>query len=102
VVYAERSARCDWATVNWLNDLPQPDSPVFGFNNPWTGQLRTDTPQVRPRPGECNPFAVQSHHSGVVLVGVADGGVRGVSSAVSVEQWRALLRPADGGVVSWD
>ncbi len=101
-VYAERMARCQWATVGWLNDLPQPDSPTFGFNSPWTGQLRPDLPQVRPRPEVCNPFAVQSHHAGVVLVGVGDGSVRGTRPTVAVELWRAMVLPADGGVVNWD
>lgn len=102
VVYAERTAECRWAKVGWLNDLPQADAPTFGFNNPWTGQLRPDTPQVRPRPQECNPMAVQSHHRGAVLVGVADGSVRGVSPAVAADVWRRLVLPADGGVVNWD
>ena len=101
-IYAERMAGCGGVAVGWLNDEPHPDSPVFGFNDWWTGQLRPDTPQVRPSRDECNPQAVQSHHRGVVLAGVADGSVRGLTPAVSVEVWRRMVLPADGEVLTWD
>lgn len=102
VVYAERSAACGGFAIAWLNDLPQPEAPVFGFNDPRTGRLVDYLPQVRPQASECNPFSVQSHHTGVLLLGLADGSVRGARPGVSVEVWRSLLLPADGGVPPWE
>ncbi|MCU0705302.1 MAG: DUF1559 domain-containing protein [Fimbriiglobus sp.] len=102
VVYAERTAQCGGIWMNWLSDLHLTEAPVFGLNNPVTGRLREDLPQVRPTRAECNPFSVQSHHVGVVLVGVADGSVRGVRPNVTADVWQRMLLPADGNVVNWD
>lgn len=102
VVYAERSAACGGFAVGWLNDRPQPDAPVFGFNDPRTGRLADHLPQVRPRSDECNPLGVQSHHTGVILVGVADGRVQSVRPGVSEWVWRSMILPGDGGVYDWE
>jgi len=52
--------------------------------------------------GTCDPLTASSMHSGVVLVGLGDGSVRGVSASVSLRTWNAALTPAGGEVLGSD
>jgi type II secretory pathway pseudopilin PulG len=58
--------------------------------------------QIAPAPGYCNPQVTSSPHAGVMPVGLGDGSVRMVSSAVSVATWRNACLPADGNVLGSD
>ncbi len=102
VAYTERYAACDGLTVSWLGDTKNPDSPAFGFTNSWTNRLQLDPPQAKPRPEDCNRFAVQSHHATAIPLALFDGSVRWQRPGVGGPFWQNLVLPADGGVVSWD
>jgi prepilin-type N-terminal cleavage/methylation domain-containing protein len=102
VLYAERQARCNETSINWLGDTPDATSPVFGFRDPFTGGYDPLQPQVRPRPDQCNPQTVQSHHLGTLLVGMGDGSVRSLRADIPLTMWRSFTLPNDGGVVSWE
>jgi prepilin-type N-terminal cleavage/methylation domain-containing protein len=52
--------------------------------------------QIAPAPGYCNPQVTSSPHTGVMPVGLGDGSVRMVSSAVSLATWRSACLPNDG------
>jgi prepilin-type N-terminal cleavage/methylation domain-containing protein len=67
--------------------------------------LSFKAPQAAPSlgtSGTCDPLTASSMHTGVVLVGLADGSVRGVSSSVSLRTWNAALTPAGGEVLGND
>ena len=86
-----------------------------GTQNPYFGWYRAagappstfieDTtlnlPQIAPKPADCNPFTTQTPHR-VMLVGLADGSVRGVSGTLSAATWRSALLPNDGQVLGSD
>jgi prepilin-type N-terminal cleavage/methylation domain-containing protein len=50
----------------------------------------------------CNPMMTQAIHTGVLLVGMGDGSVRGVSSGVSPGTWWAAVTPSGGEVLNSD
>jgi prepilin-type N-terminal cleavage/methylation domain-containing protein len=102
VLYAERQSRCAESSINWLSDLPEASSPIFGFRDAQSGLYNPTRPQIRPRPEDCNPQTVQSQHYGLLLVGVGDGSVRGLRADLSQALWKSFTLPADGGVVSWE
>jgi prepilin-type N-terminal cleavage/methylation domain-containing protein len=60
-------------------------------------------PQNKPPPSNgCNPCMLQGPHSGGILVGLGDGSVRLVSTAVSQQTWMNAVDPADGNVLGSD
>ena len=73
--------------------------------DPATGLASFKIPQATPTlgtTGTCDPTTANSMHSGVVLVGLADGSVRGVSTSISIKTWNAALSPAGGEVPGSD
>jgi hypothetical protein len=50
----------------------------------------------------CDPEVPQSPHTGVLLVAMCDGSVRGVSPAVSANTWAGVNDPRDGAVLGSD
>jgi prepilin-type N-terminal cleavage/methylation domain-containing protein/prepilin-type processing-associated H-X9-DG protein len=93
IVFAERYARPSW-NINGLLWPWGPDygSPIFAHKT-WTLTL---TPQIAVPPAAADPFRASSAHTGVCNVALADGSVRGVTSAISPETWRRALLPDDG------
>ncbi|MFO0823860.1 MAG: DUF1559 domain-containing protein [Gemmataceae bacterium] len=62
-------------------------------------------PQVMPTlgtSGTCDPLTASSMHSGAVLVALADGSVRSVTSSLTLKTWNAALTPAGGEVLGSD
>jgi prepilin-type N-terminal cleavage/methylation domain-containing protein len=47
----------------------------------------------------CDPARAQTHHFGVMNVGMADGSVRGISSTIRDVIWQRLCDPRDGGII---
>jgi hypothetical protein len=69
------------------------------------GALSFKLPQVSPTlgtSGSCDPLTASSMHSGVVLVVLGDGSVRGVSASLTLRTWNAALTPAGGEVLGND
>lgn len=60
--------------------------------------------QVLPRPydGNCDPTLASSPHDGGIMVAMADGGVRFMSSGVTALTWWYLCTPAGGEVIPAD
>ena len=72
-----------------------PDLGVYGSSN-------NQPFQTAPTQYLCNIFVTQSAHSGVMLVGMGDGSVRGVRSSLSVLSWLEACHPSDGNVLGSD
>jgi len=60
--------------------------------------------QVQPTPfeGNCDPTRAATAHSGGILVGLADGGVRTLSGAMSGNTWWFAVTPSGGEVLGSD
>lgn len=90
-------------------------TPVGRNNGPWNFAVATTSvgppvtyalPQFNPT-GQAgsNPAvlaSVQGYHTATIVVGLADGSVRGVSASVGVATWSAAVGPADGLVLGSD
>ena len=87
-----------------------PGFPGFGIQyptamipDPANGNVASfKVPQASPSlgtTGTCDPLTANSGHSGVVLVGLGDGSVRGVSPSITLRTWNAALTPAGGEVL---
>jgi hypothetical protein len=57
--------------------------------------------QIRPTPGNCDPSRASSPHA-VMVVALADGSVRTLSSGMSGTTWWAACTPAGGEVLGTD
>jgi prepilin-type N-terminal cleavage/methylation domain-containing protein len=112
VITAERYSACGaggnlWA---WPGGDWNPNAWGVTFaNSPWepvitpppvvpVPPLWSSLPQIQPNPWQtaCNPALPSSAHTAVCLVGLADGSVRAVSSAVSQPTWQMAIVPDDG------
>jgi len=69
-------------------------------NDPWG--LGAPLPQMLPTKAQCNPQRVQGFSSGGILVSLADGSVRTVSSGMSQATWGRAVEPKDGLVLGND
>jgi len=58
--------------------------------------------QVSPTAANCNWYAPQGAHSGVMLTALGDGSVRGVASGISINTWVYACVPNDGNVLGSD
>ncbi len=60
-------------------------------------------PQMAPALSACDPMLVQSFYASGIMVSLADGSVRPVSTGVSKYSWNLALNPSDGLVLdsSW-
>jgi prepilin-type N-terminal cleavage/methylation domain-containing protein len=84
------------------------DTPVFGWHeagggydpsfNGGTGQPFQVTPAV----SACDWRVMQGAHSGVMVVGLGDGSVRGVNGGLSLTTWVRACTPNDGQVLGSD
>jgi prepilin-type N-terminal cleavage/methylation domain-containing protein len=66
------------------------------YYDPSVNYLALPLPQFRPNPKQCDPSLLQSPYLGIILVGLADGSVRNLSSGVSAYSWNLALNPNDG------
>jgi prepilin-type N-terminal cleavage/methylation domain-containing protein len=46
--------------------------------------------------------AVQGYHTATIVVGMADGSIRGVSASVTAQTWQRAIYPSDGAVLGTD
>jgi len=103
IMFAEKRAVCQgpnsngtiWA-CNWQAD--QSWTPSFAsFTNNTNSMF-----QVQPTTATCNPKLASTPHAGVILVGLGDGSIRGVSGSITLPTWWAAIDPADGSVLGSD
>jgi hypothetical protein len=77
-----------------LHPLPPGDAPDFT-----DGSLPF---QITPAAGNCDPAVIASPHTGVMIVGLGDGSVRTVSSAISTATWLNACIPDSGNPLGSD
>jgi prepilin-type N-terminal cleavage/methylation domain-containing protein len=74
-----------------------------GYNSGWTNlQQHLYLPQPQPKPSNATCDHPQAFTISGMGVGMGDGGVRTVSTSVSVLTWRELMLPDDGQVIGPD
>jgi len=104
VVSVDKYAQCGgtgnlwtWPGGDWGPDW----CPTFAMS-PWGGSWN-QVPQIRPLPYNnasfCDQRRPSSGHTGVCIVGLADGSVRGVSASVSQATWQMAITPDDGNTL---
>jgi prepilin-type N-terminal cleavage/methylation domain-containing protein len=109
VVLAERYAVCKDSTVGrtawagmyngWTGAIHEgPWNPIFA----WDVNTTRRRPQFSPAPPLCDPYTTQSRHTSVMMVALADGSVRSVSSGVSLVTWWNAIMPNDGQILGGD
>jgi type II secretory pathway pseudopilin PulG len=101
VFFAERYKVCPEVTggrMAWAGTTSTQWDPNFAWNQTSALQL----PQWSPPQSECNAFATQSYHPGILLVGMGDGSARAVGSGLQFPTWKAAVLPADGGALGSD
>jgi prepilin-type N-terminal cleavage/methylation domain-containing protein len=58
--------------------------------------------QAGPSAQQCNWYVTQGGHTGVMMAGLGDGSVRGVSASMSVPTWVYACIPSDGNTLGND
>jgi prepilin-type N-terminal cleavage/methylation domain-containing protein len=97
-----------WAWTHARNGSDCWSSPTFGGSqaNPGNGldcsgqhqhSNSTTTFQAGPSPQACNWYVTQGGHSGVMVVGMGDGAVKGASPSTALSTWQSACNPNDGG-----
>jgi prepilin-type N-terminal cleavage/methylation domain-containing protein len=70
--------------------------------SPPVSQRQFPIPQFAPTNNQCDNNRAHGHTSQVIMVGMGDGSVRGVSSSISQTTWSLAILPSDGGVMPSD
>jgi prepilin-type N-terminal cleavage/methylation domain-containing protein/prepilin-type processing-associated H-X9-DG protein len=109
ILFGERYSNCPGYCNGrdaWLGTFQVPPfDPVFG--TPYDNFFQTNKPkfllpQDAPALRACNSNVLQTPHSGVMNVGLADGSVRGISMGITQDLWTALVYVNDGLTLSED
>ena len=74
----------------------------YSYYTPKFSPVAGKTFQVRPALGQCDGSIPQGHSSGVMLVLLGDGSVKGVSAGVTPDTWAAALTPNGGDLLGND
>ncbi len=96
IVFAEKYAVCSGSQRAWQNlggDLHNAYCPNF---------YTTTLPQFQPSAANCNSAQLQGPYAGGIMVGLADGHVRLVSSGISATTWSYAVTPNDGMTLGSD
>jgi prepilin-type N-terminal cleavage/methylation domain-containing protein len=92
ILFAEKYGRCNAYGSRWDDtdtDLWQPAFGVFVVGPASKFQLR-------PGPTACDPGRASTGHAEGIQVGLADGSVRSLPSAISAGTWWEACTPSDG------
>ena len=79
----------------------------LAFESNWQGNAQFNAfytnalPQINPTTANCNQSLLQAHGP-IMVVGLGDGSVRGVSGSISQNTWTFALYPNDGNVLGSD
>ncbi len=97
IVFGQTYTSCGMMTQGWSMGMcgcpptwPYYYSPDYFLSLP--------LPQAAPSLDNCDPMRLQTPYAGGILVSLADGSVRTVSTSVSQYSWNLALNPADGKV----
>lgn len=109
IAWAEKYTSCGGYLRVWAEDGQNFDR---GFNATRTNQWDQNQwsvnfdflirPQFGATPANCNPSLLQPLSASGILVGLADGSVRNVSTSVTQATWTAAVGPRDGLVLGSD
>ena len=121
VMFAERFRNCSpssggctlpaWAWNTIVNGGDPWASPTFGAQNDGIGQMNAGGAefyygsigfQGGPSAQQCNWYVTQGAHTGSMVVGLADGSARVVSTGMSVGTWYAACTPNGGDIPGSD
>jgi prepilin-type N-terminal cleavage/methylation domain-containing protein len=108
ILFMEKYAVCSDGRHTWANDSLFTGGTAThggtGYNSTWAPlQQHLFLPQVRPvAPAGVHCGYPQTLSSGGILVGLADGSARLVSTSVSERTWRLALLPDDGEAIPAD
>ncbi|HTU89859.1 MAG TPA: DUF1559 domain-containing protein [Gemmataceae bacterium] len=96
IVFGERFTVCDGMAVGWqMGMCGNPPTWPYYYSVP-ADYLELPLPQLAPNVNACDPSQLQSPYVSGLMVGLGDGSVRLVSSAISPYSWNLALNPADG------
>jgi prepilin-type N-terminal cleavage/methylation domain-containing protein/prepilin-type processing-associated H-X9-DG protein len=104
---AERYGYCGGIQLWWPMAHDELYCPMYAYNwdffNNWTTLNRLDLLfQIQPTKQQCDPNTTQTAHTGAMIVGMADGHVRGVGAGVSLQTWINVTVPDDGAPLGND
>jgi prepilin-type N-terminal cleavage/methylation domain-containing protein len=124
VMFAERFRNCSpdgshgggctlpaWAWNTIRNGGDPWSSPTFGAQQDGIWQMNASGAefayggigfQAGPSAQQCNWYVTQGGHTSVMMVGLGDGSVRGVSQGMSVLTWLHACTPNDGNPLGSD
>ena len=89
IAFAERFQICNQTPCAWAYSGESEWAPMFGYSS--LGKF-----QLMPEQARCNPALPQGLHSGGIEVGMGDGSVRFVDSAITPQTWWCAVCPNDG------
>jgi prepilin-type N-terminal cleavage/methylation domain-containing protein len=95
IAFGQRFTSCGMVTIGWSMGMCG-DPPTWPYYYSQANYLALPLPQVAPPLDACDPLRLQSPYSGGILVSLADGSVRSVSTGVSQISWNLALNPGDG------
>jgi prepilin-type N-terminal cleavage/methylation domain-containing protein/prepilin-type processing-associated H-X9-DG protein len=95
IMIAERFQVCNGTPCGWAYDGLTDWAPIFAYSS-------NAKFQVLPAPSQCDPSVPNSLHAGGINVGMADGSVRFLSQAISLQTWYYACNPNDGMVLGSD
>jgi prepilin-type N-terminal cleavage/methylation domain-containing protein len=103
------SLRCTPAAVCYTGPNNQAGGGLQKLTSSYPNFIHGALPfQILPMPGFCDPQILGSPHTGVLLVGLGDGSVRGVSASITVgtaaayQTWLNACIPDSGNVLGSD
>jgi prepilin-type N-terminal cleavage/methylation domain-containing protein len=117
IVFAEKYSLCGptgslWGHGSWENNwIPNfaygNSQGTVGYQSGWIGPGKVGPGskfQIAPNPYQtaCDPALAQCNHTAVMQVGLGDGSVRGLSSAISGVTWWYACTPSGGEVLGSD
>lgn len=89
--------------TSWGNPADDRYWPVFArypvSTTPAVDQRQFALPQFNPTNAQCDNTRAHGHSAQVIMVGLGDGSVRGVSSSITQATWSQAIQPRDGGVL---
>ena len=106
--FSEKYATCgssgnlwSWVGADWGGGVSWMCTFAASPTGQWSNPNWNLVPQIQPNPYNtaCDPVRPSSAHAGVCLVGMMDGSVRSVTSAVTQATWILAFTPDDGQVL---
>jgi prepilin-type N-terminal cleavage/methylation domain-containing protein len=96
-----------WAWIEPWQGPPSVDVAMFGCPSSGFGSCRDYNQggtafQLQPSLTSCVYTTIQTPHSTSMVVGIADGSVRGVTASISTKTWEYACYPKDGQVLPPD